>query len=377
MNIDWIKEAEKVYSEMANLREFFHKNAELGNNEFKTADKIEEVLKSLGIKTTRLLDTAVVGLLEVEGSNKCIGLRSDIDALPTTEETGLPFSSVNEGVMHACGHDMHIAAQLGAAMILANNKDKLTNSVKFLFQPDEEGNGGAQRMIDAGVLENPKVSAVYGAHVYPELNFGTIGTKSGPLMAISTAFDIIFHGKSAHGAERKAGNDALAAAAEFTKYAITLNRKDTALTIGAFHSGTIRNIIADKAVLNATLRTLTVKRRDDVLCKLHAFAKKLVKKYGVTYEINVNRGYVGICNSEENFKVVKKVSTKLLGAENTITLKEATMKSEDFGCFVNSSSGCFYFAGVGGEYALHNSHFAPDNKALINVAALQAALSQE
>ena len=377
MGIDWIKETESVYAQMAELREFFHKNPEVGNNEFKTADKIEEVLKSLGIKTTRMLDTAVVGLLEVENSNKCIGLRSDIDALPTTEETNLPFSSINKGVMHACGHDMHITALLGAAMILSRNKNKLTNSVKFIFQPDEEGNGGAQRMIDAGALENPKVSAVYGAHVLPELPFGTIGTKKGPLMAMSTAFDVTFYGKSAHGAERQSGNDALGAAAEMTKYALSLNRKDTVLTVGAFHSGTIRNIIADKAVLNATLRTLTAQRRDEVLNKLHLFAKKLNKKYGVTYDITINRGYVGICNKEENFKTVKKLSTKLFGAENTVILKNATMKSEDFGCFINSSSGCFYFAGVGGEYPLHNSHFAPDNKALINVAALQAALSQE
>jgi amidohydrolase len=262
-------------------------------------------------------------------------------------------------------------------MILAKNKENLTNSVKFLFQPDEEGNGGAERMIKAGALENPKVSAVYGAHVYPELPFGVIGTKKGPLMAISTAFDIFVYGKSAHGAERKAGNDALGAAAEITKYALSLNRKDTVLTVGAFHSGTIRNIIADKAVLNATLRTLTTDRKDEVLNKLHTFADKLCKKYGVTYEIIVNRGYIGICNKEENFKTVKKVSSKLFGAENSITLKDATMKSEDFGYFINNSSGCFYFAGVGGEYALHNSHFAPDNKALINVAALQAALSQE
>lgn len=377
MNIDWINEAKKILPKTKALREFFHKNAEIGNSEFKTSEKIESVLNELGIKTYRIGETAVVGLLEVENSKECIAIRSDIDALAIKEETGLDFSSANDGFMHACGHDMHISGALGAAMILANNKEKLKNSVKFLFEPDEEGNGGALRMIDAGCLENPKVSAVYGAHVSPDLPVGKVGMKNGAFYAASNPFNITFLGKSAHAAERDKGNDALAAAAYFTTEIIKLNRKDSVVTVGSFNSGTACNIIADKATLSGTIRTLNKNRREYVLEKVKLYAQKAAEKFGVTYESNIVNGYIGITNTTDGFEKVKKSALQLLGRENTVMLKNATMMTEDFGYFLKNTSGCFYHIGVGGEHPLHSSKFSPDSDALLYLSALHAAVSQE
>lgn len=377
MNIDWLKEAEKISEDIYSWREFFHKNAELGNKEYKTAEKIEEILNGLGIKTTRILDTAIIGFLEVEDSKTCVAIRSDIDALPIKEETGLEFSSINEGIMHACGHDMHIVGALAAAKLLSMHKDKLKNSVKFFFQPNEEGDGGALDMINGGCLENPKVSAVYGAHVSPQLPVGKIGIKNGAFYAASNPFNITFYGKSAHAAERKKGNDALAAAAYFANEIIKLNRKDSVVTVGSFNSGTACNIIADRATLSGTIRTLSRKRREYILEKVKFCAEKASKKYGVTFDSNIIDGYIGVTNPLYDFEKVKKCAFKLFGEENTVILRNATMMTEDFGYFLENTSGCFYHIGVGGEHPLHSSLFSPDSDALLYLSALHAAISQE
>ncbi len=375
MNIDWLKEAEKISDDIYSWREFFHKNPELGNNEFKTAEKIEEILNGLNIKTQRILGTAVIGLLEVEGSKTCVAIRSDIDALPIKEETGLEFSSINEGIMHACGHDIHIVGALAAAKILSIHKDKLKNSVKFFFQPNEEGDGGAKRMIDEGAMQNPYVSFVSGAHVQPHLPLGSIGLKSGPLYAYPMPVDASFIGKSAHAAKRHLGKDALAAAAYFTTEILKFNCKLNVVTVGSFHSGKVCNIIADKAEILITVRSLTDKSRSDIVKKINKLKNKTEKLFGVQVVLTINMNGQNVDNPKSGFLKAKKVAEKIF--KDKIHLEKASMYAEDFGNFIKHNDGCFFHIGVGGEYPLHNSHFAPDTKAAFYIAAMHAALCSE
>lgn len=377
MLINWLEEAKKILPEMTAWREYFHKNAEIGNHEFKTSEKIEFLLNEMGISTKRICGTAIVGLLEVENSETCIALRSDMDALAVKEETGLEFSSRNDGFMHACGHDMHIAAVLGAAKILSLNRDKLKNSVKFLFQPDEEGDGGAQRMVEAGCLKSPEVSAVFGAHVSPDLPAGCIGVKYGAFYANSNPFNITFNGKSAHAAEREKGNDALAAAALFVKNAIELNSTEAVVTVGSFYSGKAGNVIADKADLVGTIRTLSPQSRKYITESVRNYALEAAAKFGATSDIDIRSNYIGITNHNEAVNRVLSVSNKIFGDENVKVLEKAIMLSEDFGYFIEHNDGCFYQVGVGGEYPLHSCRFAPDSSVLCNIAALHSAISQE
>ena len=198
-------------SKLYALREQIHRHPELGNHEFVTAGLVEKTLHSLGIETERVTETAIVGTLKGGKPGRTVAVRADMDALPVTEDTGSVFSSETSGVMHACGHDVHTTAALGVAMLLAEERDELPGTVKFFFEPDEEGSGGARRMIEAGCMEG--VDAVFGAHVAPDLPSGVIGVRYGKFYAASDMFTVTMHGRSAHGAQPENGIDALAAAA--------------------------------------------------------------------------------------------------------------------------------------------------------------------
>ena len=198
---DYLTQADAIAGELAELRHAFHRCPELGNREHRTAARIEAYLRGLGIPTARLLDTAVVGTLAGGLPGKTVALRADMDALPLTEATGADFASENPGCMHACGHDVHMTAALGAARLLAARRESLRGTVVFLFQPDEEGRGGAERMIAAGALEG--VDAVFGAHVSPELPLGQVGVRCGKFYAAPDTFRVVVHGVSAHGATRE------------------------------------------------------------------------------------------------------------------------------------------------------------------------------
>ena len=206
--------------EIRRLREDIHSHPELGNNEFRTADLIESYLNSLDITTKRVLGTAVIGTLRGKTGGRTVALRADMDALPLTEITGADFASVYAGKMHACGHDVHTAALLGAARILSAHRDELEGNVVFLFEPDEEGRGGAARMIKEGCLEG--ADAVFGAHVTPDLPSGKIGVMYGKFYAASDTFRIVVNGRASHGAVREKGIDALAAAAEMVTALLAL-----------------------------------------------------------------------------------------------------------------------------------------------------------
>ena len=197
---DFLKEAASIFPYLQEMRRGFHHHPELGDHEEWTSERIAKERTSMGIEVSRPVGTAVVGLLQGALPGRVAALRADMDALPITEHTGLPFSSEISGVMHACGHDLHITAALGAARQLAAHRDALPGSVKLFFQPNEEGTGGAERMIQAGCMEKPPVDVVFGGHVNPELPVGTVGIRYGSAYAASNPFHITLTGASTHGA---------------------------------------------------------------------------------------------------------------------------------------------------------------------------------
>ena len=372
---DYLSEARAIGPELAALRESVHREPELGNREYRTAAKIEAFLHSLGIETERLLDTAVVGRLRGGRPGPTAALRADMDALPLTEATGAAFASATPGVMHACGHDVHVAAALGAAKLLAAHRDELPGSVLFLFQPDEEGDGGAQRMIDAGALDG--ADAVFGAHVAPDLPAGAVGVRSGKFYAAADLFRVVLTGKSCHGAEREKGVDALAAGAALVTALLALPDETDdrcVLTVGTFRAGTAENIVPGTAELHGMLRTLGPDARRAMRERISETVADVSRSHGVKADLELRRGYPGIVNDGAMTELAANAARNLLGPESVRDIGEPTMKTEDFGYYLAKLPGSYYHIGAGCPVPLHNPAFLPDPDAVVTAAAVHAAV---
>jgi amidohydrolase len=324
------------------------------------------------------LDTAVVAQLDGARPGRIAALRADMDALPLSEQTGAAFASKTPGWMHACGHDVHMTAALGAALLLAQERDRLPGRVKFFFQPDEEGNGGAQRMIQAGCLESPHVDAVFGAHVSPDLPAGTVGVRYGKFYAASNPFTVTVFGKSAHGAQPEKAVSALTAAAAMVCALEPLPRLlsqahgRTILSIGTLHSGTAGNIIPDRAEFSGILRTLGPEAREAAKAALTETIQHLAQQHHVQADVQIRDSYPGVVNHDGACQLVEAAAQALLGPERVLQIPEPTMTTEDFGYFIQNTPGCFYHIGVGGDAPLHNPCFLPADELLGTAAALHA-----
>lgn len=377
MKICWLDEVNTIRDELSALRQELHRHPELGNREFRTAETVERYLRGRGIETTRILDTAVVGELRGALPGPTVALRADMDALPVTEATGAPFASQTPGVMHACGHDVHTTALLGAARLLSLHRDTLRGAVRFLFQPDEEGSGGAARMIAAGCLDG--VSAVFGAHVSPELPSGTVGVRYGKFYAASDTFDVTVWGKSAHGAEPEKGVDALQAAAEMVqalrRLPETFPEDKSVVTVGTFHAGTARNIISDRADFTGILRTLGAENRREMRQLLQTTLEAIAQKNGVRLELTLHESYPGVVNHDAMTRLAEETAASLLGGDRVRTIDAPTMTTEDFGYFLAHVPGAFYHVGAGCDLPLHNPGFLPDEQSFLTAAALHAAVA--
>lgn len=372
MNI--LSRAEALASRLYGIRERIHRHPEIGNSEFETAALVEKILHSLGITTRRVTETGIVGELSGAYPGPIAAVRADMDALPVTEASGAPFSSEIPGMMHACGHDVHTTAVLGAAMLLSEVRDRLHGTVRFFFQPDEEGSGGARRMIDAGCMDG--VEAVFGAHVAPDLPEGVIGVRYGKFYAASDMFDVTIHGVSAHGAQPEKGRDALAAGAaivsELRRLPSKLIADPAVLTTGTFQAGTARNIIADKADFTGIIRTLGP---DDRACLNRAFRDTVAEisaQFGVQPEIRIMGSYAGIVNSDAETALVQKTAEALFGSDQVRVIDRPLMISEDFGYFIDAAKGSFYHIGAGCSVPLHSPDFLPAPCTIIRLAALHA-----
>lgn len=374
---DYLARARAIAGELADLRHAFHRQPELGNQEHQTAARIEAYLRGLNIPTRRLLGTAVAARLEGARPGKTVALRADMDALPLDEATGAAFASENAGVMHACGHDVHMTAALGAARLLAARREALSGAVVFLFQPDEEGRGGAQRMIEAGALEG--VDAVFGAHVSPELPLGAVGVRYGKFYAASDTFRITVTGKSAHAAEREKGVDALGAAAELATRLIalpaeTLPGERAVVTVGTLQAGVAENALADRAELSGIIRTLGPEARARLKARFAETADAVMAKWGASAEVALRESYPGVVNHDGMTALAEGALASLLGGENVRRIDAPTLTTEDFGYFLMARPGSFYHIGAGCALPLHNRCFLPDDRAAVIAAAAHAAV---
>lgn len=373
---DYLTEARAIARELTELRRAFHRHPELGNQEYRTAARIESFLHRWGVSSHRLLDTAVVGRLEGALPGPTVALRADMDALPLQEATGVDFASEVPGVMHACGHDVHMTAALGAARLLARHREELAGTVVFLFQPDEEYRGGAQRMIDAGALEG--VDAVFGAHVAPDLPAGHVGVRYGKFYAASNPFRVVVRGASAHGAQRERGIDALGAAAALVGRLIDLPRaipgERAVVSVGTFCAGSAENVLADRAELGGIIRTLGPAARTEMCRQFNRTVEDTVCGWGATAEVELLESYPGIVNDDGMTSLVERAARQALGDGAVHVIDEPTMTTEDFGYFLQERPGSFYHVGAGCSLPLHNTGFLPDDTAVVTAAAVHAAV---
>ena len=370
---NFLEQANNLREKLLEIRKNFHRIPEIGNHEFKTADLIEKYLDEIGISHKRVLDTGIIARLDGVKSGKNSALRTDIDALPINEATGCEFSSQNPGFMHACGHDVHITGVLGAAMILANNRENLSGSVTFLFQPDEEGNGGADRLIQAGALEN--IDAVFGAHVDPSLKAGDIGIKYGNFYASSAMFNIKVIGKSSHGAQREKGIDSIEAASHLIIELLKMNQPGKVVTVGKISSGTARNILAGEAELQGIMRTFGVNERSKMCNELEKLTREIPAKFGAKSECELICNAPGVINDNDKINsFVEKIARDTLGSEHVKILETPTMISEDFGYYIMAKTGCFYHIGAESNYPLHSDKFLPKDDAIITASAIHSAV---
>ncbi len=376
---NYLSEARAIAGELSALRRDFHRHPELGNREYRTAERIEAYLRDLGIPSRRLLDTAVVGRLEGALPGPTVALRADMDALPLTEATGAEFASENPGVMHACGHDVHMAAVLGAAKLLAARRATLPGAVVLLFQPDEEGCGGAQRMIDAGALEG--VGAVFGAHVAPDLPAGHVGVRYGKFYAASDTFRVVVKGVSAHGAQREKGVDALGAAAALAVRLIDLPKslpegERAVVSVGTLHAGSAENALADRAELAGIIRTLGPAARKEIRRRFREAVDAVVPAWGATAEVELRESYPGVVNDDAMTALAERAARAALGDAAVHGIDAPTMTTEDFGYFLQQRPGSFYHIGAGCALPLHNTGFLPDDAAVVTAAAVHAAVAE-
>ena len=375
---------EKYLKQMINLREIIHMYPEDGFKEFKTSEIIINELEKLGIKVQKnVAKTGVVGLIEGNYPGKTVLLRADMDALKIQEQADVEYKSKVDGMMHACGHDGHVAGLLGAAMILNELKDKLHGNVKLVFQPAEEKEGGALPMIEEGVLENPKVDAAFGAHLWGYLKEGEVHLKEGPMMAAPDLFNIKVIGKGGHGALPQASIDPIVITCQIVNALQTIvsrriNPLDpVVVTCGKIQGGESFNVIPNEVELEGTIRTFNEETRNLVPRIIEDLVKGITTSQGATYEFKYEPHYPALLNDKDMTNFAKKSLEKVVGKENVFNLKEPNMGGEDFAYFAQKVPSAFMFVGIANNESEpvihHNPYFKWDSK---NVGILAQSLSQ-
>ncbi|RDK87164.1 amidohydrolase [Marinirhabdus gelatinilytica] len=365
MDSKLLKDIEGIESQVIDWRHYFHQNPELSNREFNTAKKIEAHLRSLGMEVrTGVAKTGVVGILKGKNPGKVVALRADIDGLPVTERNDLPFKSTKTdiflgtetGVMHACGHDTHIAILMGVAEVLSKNKDKINGTVKFIFQPAEEGpppgeEGGAKLMVKEGVLKNPDVDAIFGLHINSGTPVGTIKYKPGGTMAAVERFVVTVKGKQTHGSAPWTGVDPILISAKIIDGFQTIISRESPLveeaaviTVGKITSGVRFNIIPESAEMIGTVRTLDPKMRELIIRRMTEMASDIAKAYGGEATIDWQNNTVVTYNDPELTAQMLPTLQKTAGEEN-VQLMKATTGGEDFSYFQEKVPGFYFFLG--------------------------------
>lgn len=368
----------------AKIRKDLHRWPELGNEEYRTAERIQDELERLGIKNKRVISTGVIGELNQSPEKKTVALRADMDALPMKESAVISFTSERKGLMHACGHDVHMAVLLGTARVLNEIKNRINGNVKFIFQPAEETTGGAKRMILRGCLK-PKTDFVLGLHVKPELPAGTIGIQFGKVHAASDQFCIVVRGKNSHGAFPESGVDSIVAAAQIIcgiQSIVSRNvspMNSSVITVGSVNGGTAVNLIADEVVLEGTLRSLDHVSRDYLKQRVRELASLTARAYGARAEVKFTEGYPLLINDNLVVETIRQALICNTSVEKVVELKEPSMGVEDFAYFLEQVPGAFFFLGSGYKgrenAGIHTGEFEVDEKCIsVGIQAEVAAV---
>ena len=361
------------------IRHQIHQNPELGNREFETARLVAEHLRSLGIEAqTGIAHTGVVGLLRGGQPGPVVAVRADMDALPVTEETPYLFKSTvrttylgkDVGVMHACGHDIHTAVQLGVASVLASMRNEIPGTVKFIFQPAEERppageEGGAVLMVSEGVMEDPRPSAVFGLHAFAEMEVGKVGFTVGPALAAVDHFIIKIRGRQAHGAYPHQSIDPVVMAAQAVMALQTIRSRNlpplepSVVTVGIIRGGERFNIIPAEVHLEGTVRTYNEEVRDAVESRMADILAGIIRANGGSYELDYDRGTAATINDADLAARMLPTVRRVLGADNVVEL-EPTMGGEDFSEFANIVPGFFFRLGQVKPGTVSGGHHTPN-----------------
>ena len=385
--IDPIKAAaDDVYPEVVALRRDLHRHPELSGEEHETAQRVAEWLEDLDFDVrTGVYGTGVVGTLNGDKPGPALLLRADMDALPIREATGLAFASANDGVMHACGHDVHTSSLLGTAMILARHREEVHGQVRFCFQPHEERiPGGAKFMIEEGVLDATSGAsapeAAFGQHVKPDLPPGTIGVRPGVFMASTDEVYVTVEGEGGHAANPHEGVDPVYVASQIVVALQSLVSRrcppgvPSVLTVGRLIADGATNVIPDTARLEGTFRAMDENWR----FRAHALFRQLVQRtaeaHGATAEVEVLEGYPALFNHDAPTMLVRRAATEYVGPDRTVEA-DRWFAGEDFAYFLRECPGTFYQLGVGSEHGLHTAQFDPDEEALRTGAGFMAYLA--
>jgi amidohydrolase len=377
--------ASDVLADVVRWRRDIHRHPELGFEEERTGELVAGELRKAGVETTRVAKTGVLGVVRGGLPGKTIALRADMDALPVIECSDEPFTSEIYGKMHACGHDAHTAMLLGAAVAIARERDRLAGTVKFFFQPAEEGPGGARPMIDAGVMQG--VDAVAMIHVWPTLPAGTIGIRRGPATASCDDFDVEIRGRGGHGGYPHLAVDTIPIAAEVVGALQRVASREVdpldsvVVTIGQIQGGYRRNVIADVTRISGTVRCLNESVRAAIPERIERVVRGICDAHRATYELTFDRGYPSLHNDVALADKIAEIARTTDGIPAVVSLDRPTMGAEDFAYFAQLAPGCMIRLGVGrpGDAAppmLHSPNFRLDESALTSGVALFRALAQ-
>lgn len=372
--------AAELEDKVIEWRRHIHENPELSNREYETAKYIAAHLEELGLKVqTGVAHTGVVAVLEGGKPGPVVGLRADMDALPVTERTDVPFKSTaigeyqgnQVGVMHACGHDTHVAILMGVAQILTELQDELEGSVKFIFQPAEEGapageEGGAELMVKEGVLKNPDVAAIFGLHISDATPVGVITYREGGIMASSNTFQITVYGKQAHGSAPWLGIDPIVIAAQIINNLQTivsrnmeLTNEAAVVTVGQIHGGVRSNIIPEEVFMEGTIRALDNDMRDYIFERIESIATKTAEAMGARAEVTISHGYPITYNDPELTRQMVATLEGAAGVGKVVTIPAIT-GAEDFSFFQQQIPGLYFFLGGLPEGGIPAGHHTPD-----------------
>lgn len=381
---DYLAEAKKLFPYTQALRRDFHMHPELGLELFRTAGIVADELKKLDLEvSTGIAESGVVAILEGGKPGPTVLLRFDMDALPVTEETGVEYISLNEGLMHACGHDGHMAVGLTVARILNKHREELTGTIKFVFQPGEEGHGGGERMVAEGVLENPRPDYALAMHIWNEYPLGSFSATPGPVMAGSQTFKITITGIGSHAAAPHQGVDPVLTSAHIVTALQSISSRNidplesVVISVTKIHTGEAFNVIPNSAEISGTIRTFKFLVREFVLKHFYQIVEGMAETFGCQAEIEIAEITPVLVNNADISSRVQSV-VKSIFPDDILYTDARTMGAEDMAYFMDEIPGCYFFVGSsnprkGLGYGHHHPKFNFDEEAMPRAAGLMAS----